>query len=97
MTDTPSVTTIQSGALLKFGESSGSTPRGFSWLSTIGTMSEYQPRAAHGDLKREAASARAPTDELRNYTSGSVGKPRISPPGDMIRARNGHKPRVLMD
>ena len=29
--------------------------------------------------------------------SGSVEKPRISPLGDMTRARNDHKPRVLMD
>ena len=29
--------------------------------------------------------------------SGSVEKPRISPLGDMTRARNDHKPRVLTD
>jgi hypothetical protein len=29
--------------------------------------------------------------------SGLVGKPRISPLGDMIGARNDHKPKVLMD
>jgi hypothetical protein len=37
------------------------------------------------------------TDGLRNYTSGSIRKPRISPPGDMTRARNDHKPGVLKD
>jgi hypothetical protein len=37
------------------------------------------------------------TDGLRNYTSGSIGKPRISPLGDMTRARNDHKLRVLTD
>ena len=46
---------------------------------------------------REAASPQAPIDWLRNYTSGSVEKPRISPRGDMNGARNDHKPRVLMD
>ena len=46
---------------------------------------------------REAASPQVPTDELRNYTSGSVGKPRISPPGDMTKARNDRKPGVLTD
>jgi hypothetical protein len=46
---------------------------------------------------REATSPRVPTYGLANYTSGSVGKPRISPPGDMIGARNNRKPRVLKD
>jgi hypothetical protein len=39
---------------------------------------------------------RAPIDGLGNYTSGSVGKLRISPLGDMTRAWNDRKPRVLM-
>jgi hypothetical protein len=61
-------------------------------------MSEYQPRVARGDLMREAASPRAPIDRLGNYTSGSIRKPRISPLwGDMTRAWNDHKPRVLKD
>ena len=42
-------------------------------------------------------SPQVPTDRLRNYMSGLIGKPRISPLGDMIEARNDHKPRVLMD
>ena len=42
-------------------------------------------------------SPRAPTDELGNYMSGSVGKLRISPLGDMTGARNDRKPGVLMD
>ena len=46
---------------------------------------------------REAAIHRVPTDGLRNYTSGSIGKPRIFPLGDMTRARNDRKPGVLMD
>ena len=46
---------------------------------------------------REAASLGAPTDGLANYTSGSDGKPRISPLEDMTRARNDRKARVLMD
>ena len=46
---------------------------------------------------REAVSLRVLTDGLRNYMSGSVRKPRISPLGDMTRAWNDHKPRVLMD
>jgi len=32
---------------------------------------------------------------LGNYTSGSVGKPRISSLGDMTGARNDHKTRIL--
>ena len=60
-------------------------------------MSEYQPRATRGDLMREAVSPRAPIDGLRNYTSGSVKKLRISPLGDMTKARNDHKLGVLMD
>jgi hypothetical protein len=60
-------------------------------------MFEYRPRAAHGDPPREAASPRASTDGLENYMSGSVRKPRISPLGNMTRARNDYKPRVLMD
>ena len=32
---------------------------------------------------------------LRNYTSGLVVKPRISPLGDMTGARNDHKTRIL--
>jgi hypothetical protein len=46
---------------------------------------------------REAASPRVPIDGLRNYTSGSVGKSRISHLEDMIGAQNERKPRVLMD
>ena len=46
---------------------------------------------------REAASPRVLIDGLRNYRSGSVRKPRISPLGDMTRAWNNHKPRVLTD
>ena len=42
-------------------------------------------------------SPQVPTDGLRNYTSGSVRKPWISPLGDMTRAWNDHKPRVLTD
>jgi hypothetical protein len=42
-------------------------------------------------------SPRAPKDGLVNYTSGSVRKPRISPLGDMTRARNDRKPGVLTD
>ena len=60
-------------------------------------MSEYQLRAARGDPMREAVSPRTPMDELRNYTSGSIRKPRISPLGDMTGAQNDHKPRVLTD
>jgi hypothetical protein len=48
-------------------------------------------------INKEAASPRALNDGLRNYTSGSVGKPRISPLGDMARARNDHKLGVLTD
>ena len=44
---------------------------------------------------KEAASPRAPIDELGNYTSGTIRKPRISPLGDMTGARNDHKLRVL--
>jgi len=67
-------------------------------VPTVGrVMSEYQPRAAHGDPMREAASPRAPIDGFGNYTSGSVGKPRISPLGDMTKARNDRKLGVLMD
>ena len=36
-------------------------------------------------------------DGLRNYTSGSIEKTRISPLGDMTGAWNDYKPRVLMD
>ena len=46
---------------------------------------------------REAASPRALIDGLWNYTSGSVKKPRISPLGDMTKARNDCKLGVLMD
>ena len=46
---------------------------------------------------REAASPRALIDKLGNYTIGSVRKPRISPLGDMTKARNDHKLGVLMD
>jgi hypothetical protein len=60
-------------------------------------MSEYRSRAARGDPPREAASPRAPTDRLGNYTSGSNRKLRISPLGDMTEARNDRKPMVLMD
>ena len=60
-------------------------------------MSEYQPQDTHGDLMREAVSPQAPIDGLRNYTSGSVKKLRISPLGDMTKARNDHKLGVLMD
>ena len=60
-------------------------------------MSEYRPRATHGDPMREAASPRAPIDGLENYTSGSVEKPRISPLGDMTKARNDRKLGVLTD
>ena len=60
-------------------------------------MSEYRPRAARGDPPREAASPQAPNDGLGNYTSGSVGNPRISPLGDMTKARNDRKLGVLTD
>jgi hypothetical protein len=40
-------------------------------------------------------SPRALKDRLKNYTSGLVRKPRISPLGDMTRARNDRKPGVL--
>ena len=60
-------------------------------------MFKYRPRAAHGDPAREAASPQALTDELENYMSGSAGKPRISPLGDMTGAWNDRKPRVLTD
>ena len=46
---------------------------------------------------REATSPRVSTDGLGNLMSGSVGNPRIFPLGDMIEARNNHKPRVLTD
>ena len=46
---------------------------------------------------REAASPRVLMDGLKNYTSGSVRKLRISPLGDMTEAQNDHKPGVLMD
>ena len=42
-------------------------------------------------------SPRVLIDGLRNYTGGSIGKPRISPLVDMTGARNNHKPRVLTD
>jgi hypothetical protein len=38
-----------------------------------------------------------PIDGLGNYTSGSIGKPRISPLGDMTGAWNDHKHGVLTD
>ena len=60
-------------------------------------MSEYQFQAAHGDPLREAASPRVPTDGLENYMSGLIGKPRISPLGDMTGAWNDRKPGVLTD
>ena len=60
-------------------------------------MSEYRPRATHGNPLREATSPRALIDGLRIYTSASTGKPRISPLGDMTGARNDRKPRVLTD
>ena len=60
-------------------------------------MSEYRPRATHGDPPREAVSHQAPVDKLGNYTSGSAGEMRISPLRDMTRAWNDHKPEVLMD
>ena len=60
-------------------------------------MSEYQPKTARGDPSREAASPQAPIDGFGNYTSGSVEKPRISPLGDMTKARNDRKLGVLMD
>ena len=60
-------------------------------------MSKYQPRAAHGDPSRETASPRASIDGFRNYTSGSVRKPRISPLGDKTGAWNDRNPRVLID
>ena len=46
---------------------------------------------------REAASPQAPIDWLRNYTSSSIEKPRISPLGDMTKAWNDCKLRVLTD
>ena len=46
---------------------------------------------------REAASPRVLMDGLKNYTSGSVRKLRISPLGDMTGAWNDCKPGVLMD
>jgi hypothetical protein len=46
---------------------------------------------------REAASPQAPIDGLGNYMSGSVRKPRISPLGDMTKARNDRKLGFLMD
>jgi hypothetical protein len=46
---------------------------------------------------REVASPRVLIDGHGNYTSGSVRKPRISPLGDMTRAQNDRKPRVLTD
>ena len=60
-------------------------------------MFEYQPRAACDDPLREVVSPQALIDGLRNYTSGSAGKPRISPLGEMIGARNDRKPGVLKD
>jgi hypothetical protein len=36
-------------------------------------------------------------NRLRNYTSGSTRKVRISPLGDMTGARNDYKPKVLTD
>jgi hypothetical protein len=60
-------------------------------------MFEYWPRAAHGDPPREAASPQASIDRLENYTNGSFRKPRISPSGNMTRAWNDYKPRVLTD
>jgi hypothetical protein len=38
-----------------------------------------------------------PIDGLGNYMSGSIGKPRISPLGDMTEAWNDHKYGVLTD
>jgi hypothetical protein len=60
-------------------------------------MSKYRPRGTRGDPPREVVSTRAPTDGVRNYTSGLAKKPRISPLEDMIGARNDHKPEVLTD
>ena len=40
-------------------------------------------------------SPRAPTNRLGNYTSGSVGKPRISLLEDMTWAWNDRKAKVL--
>ena len=60
-------------------------------------MFEYGPQAACGYPTREAASPQAPIDGLGNCMSGSVEKPRISSLGDMTRAQNDYKPRVLTD
>ena len=60
-------------------------------------MSEYQPRAAHGDPSREATSPQVLIDGLRNYTTSLAKKPRIYPLGDMTKARNDRKLVVLMD
>ena len=46
---------------------------------------------------REAASRQALIDRLRNYTSGSVEKPRISFLRDMTKVRNDCKVGVLTD
>ena len=69
--------------------------RGVSIVEQV--MSEYRPRAAHGDPTREAASPRALIDGLGNYTSGLVEKPRISTLGDMTKAWNDHKLGVLTE
>ena len=42
-------------------------------------------------------SPQAPIDGLGNYTCGSDKKPRISPLGDMTKARNNRKLGVLTD
>jgi hypothetical protein len=66
-------------------------------LANHRVMSEYRPRATHGDPLRVAASPRAPIDGLRNHTSGSVWKPRISPLGDTTRTWNNRKLGLLTD
>ena len=60
-------------------------------------MSKYRPQATRGDPTTEAVSPQVPIDELGNYMSGSVGKPSLSPLGDITGAQNDCKPRVLTD
>ena len=49
------------------------------------------------DVRVSASSPQAPIDGLKNYTSGPAEKPRISPLGDMTKARNDRKLGDLID